>query len=133
MLQPVPVPDNDTAPYWASLSQGQWKMQRCNKCGRWNWPPRPRCCGCLSDELTWRALTGEGSIYSYCIVHTDLVRGFSPPYVVAHVELIDQVGLRVISNIIDVDISEIDIGMRVEMWPCSTEDGFVIPKFKLKR
>ena len=36
----VPVPDRDSAPYWAALAQGRFELQHCRDCGHWNAPAR---------------------------------------------------------------------------------------------
>ena len=41
--RPLPYPDRDSEPYWSALSNGELKLQRCNDCGAFRWPPRAIC------------------------------------------------------------------------------------------
>jgi uncharacterized protein len=65
----VPVPDRDSARYWAALADGQFLVQQCADCGRWTWPVRPICSGCHGDDLAWRAPEGTGEVYSWVVTH----------------------------------------------------------------
>ena len=88
----VPVPDRDSARYWAALADGQFLVQQCADCGRWTWPVRPICSGCHGDHLAWKAPAGTGGVYSWVVTHqpyapelVDLV-----PYTTALVRLDEQ-------------------------------------------
>jgi len=54
-------------------------------------------------------------VYSFSIVHVKLAPGFDPPYVVALVELDEQAGLRLVTNIVQSPIEAIHIGMPVDV------------------
>jgi hypothetical protein len=88
----VPVPDRDTAPYWAALAEGRFLVQRCNACRRWTWPARPICSGCHGEDLAWEEASGTGEVYSWVITHQpyapDLVEAV--PYTVVLVRLDEQ-------------------------------------------
>jgi uncharacterized OB-fold protein len=88
----IPVPDRDTAPYWAALAQGRFVLQRCRDCHRWTWPARPICSGCHGDNLAWEEPSGTGEVYSWVVTHQpygpDLAR--LVPYTVALVRLDEQ-------------------------------------------
>lgn len=88
----LPVPDRDTAPYWAGLAQGRFLVQRCRQCRRWTWPARPMCSGCHGADLEWVEPSGKGEIYSWVVTHQpygpDLAK--LVPYVVALVRIDEQ-------------------------------------------
>jgi hypothetical protein len=59
-------------------------------------------------------VSGEGTIYSYSIMHYPGNPGFDElPYAVVIVELSEQSGLRTVGNLLDVAPHEIEIGMPV--------------------
>jgi uncharacterized OB-fold protein len=88
----VPVPDPDSAPYWAALAKGALELQRCLDCGHWTWPPRPICSGCHGDHLAWEKVKGTGEVYSWVVTH----RPYTPdvvdlvPYTIALVRIDEQ-------------------------------------------
>lgn len=50
--------------YAAFLSQGDWRIQRCDGCGRHVFYPRQMCPHCGSAALTWVRPQGTGRIYA---------------------------------------------------------------------
>ncbi len=48
--------------FWDSLKQGKITTLRCNKCGTYMFPPVPICRECLSRDLQWVPLSGEGEL-----------------------------------------------------------------------
>jgi uncharacterized protein len=113
----IPVPDRDTAPYWAALAQGRFELQRCRDCQRWTWPARPICSGCHGDNLAWEEPSGTGEVYSWVVTHqaygADLVR--LVPYTVALVRLDEQDDILIPGRF--VSDSEIHQGLRVRAAP----------------
>src|SRR3546814_15964799 len=73
-------------------------------------PPTPFCPECQSDAIAWPELSGAATLYSFAVVH-----GFpglpDVTLVSAVVDLPDAPGARLISNIIDIDPDEVEIGM----------------------
>ena len=53
-------------------------------------------------------LSGSGSIYSYIVHHHPPIPGFTLPYVVVLVDLVE--GIRMIGNLVDADIDLIADG-----------------------
>jgi uncharacterized OB-fold protein len=113
----IPVPDRDTAPYWAALANGQFLLQRCGDCGRWTWPVRPICSGCHGTNLAWEAPSGTGKVYSWVVTHQpygpDLAR--LVPYTVALVRVDEQDDILIPGRFVS-DI-EIHQGLRVRAAP----------------
>ena len=52
-----------------------------------------------------------------------------PPYVLAEVELVEQAGLRLLTNIVDCAIDDVRIGMAVEVCFVRSGEAF-IPLFR---
>jgi uncharacterized OB-fold protein len=98
---PVPVRDEQSAPYWAALDEGRHIFQRCTTCGHAWLPPRHECPRCLNDTSTWETAGGKARLISWVVYHTAFHPAFKDrlPYTVAVVELAE--GPRLISNIVD--------------------------------
>ncbi len=101
--------------FWSSGSDGLLRFLRCSACRFILHPPSPRCPMCLSKDLAPSPVSGRGSIYSFTVDHQPWIPGFDPPYVIAMVELDDQPGLRILSNVIDCRIDAVNIGMVVNV------------------
>jgi uncharacterized OB-fold protein len=116
--KPAPIPDHDSRPFWEACKQHELRVQRCAACGRFRWPPRTFCPGCYSREHEWVRLPGRGAVYSFSIVHHAVSPAFKDetPYVVALVELDGADGqVRLLSNVIDCPVEEVEVGMPVEV------------------
>jgi uncharacterized OB-fold protein len=111
----LPVPDLDTAPYWAALAQGRFVMQRCRDCSRWTWPARPICSGCYGENLAWEEPSGIGEVYSWIVTHQRYGPDVPVPNTVALVRLDEQDDILIPGRYVsDVAISQ---GLRVRAVP----------------
>ena len=131
-LRPAPSPDGESAPYWAAAKAHRFELPHCAACGLWIFPPRALCPACWT-EPTWRAPSGRGTVYTFTIMRDSFMKGFPPPYVVAQVELEDQAALRMIANIIDCDVSDVRIGMPVEVTFEDRSETVTVPQFRPRR
>jgi uncharacterized OB-fold protein len=73
--------------------------------------------------------SGRGTVYSYVVHHHPPVPGFTPPFVVALVEL--EEGVRVVSNLIEVDPSSVEIGLPVRVAFEAVDDELTLPVFEV--
>src|ERR1700681_4154536 len=89
---PVPVPDRDSAAYWAALAEGRFLVQHCGDCGRWTWPARPICSGCHGENMQFEEPSGTGTVYSWVVTHQPYSPGLARivPYTIALVRLDEQ-------------------------------------------
>ena len=128
----LPVADPDTAPYWASCAKHQLRLQRCVGCTRLQHFPGPVCRSCGAKDLEWSEVSGRGFIYTFIVVHHVVAAGFPKdrPYVVAWVELDDQPGLRVLTNILECSPDDVSIGQRVEVTFEDLPGGVSLPQFR---
>jgi uncharacterized protein len=115
------VTDLDRA-FWTGGREGRLLIQRCVACRRWAHPPRARCLAC-GGAVAPEPVSGEGTVYSFTVNHYPFNPRVAVPYVVALVELVEQEGLRLPTNIIDCDPSGVHIGLRVRV--AFEEDGDV--------
>jgi uncharacterized protein len=64
-----PVPDHDSAPFWAALRDRRLIVQQCDACGTLRWPFRSVCANCRGRAAAERTISGTGTIYSWTIIH----------------------------------------------------------------
>ncbi len=95
-----------TGPYY------RLEGRRCRRCGELQFPPRAACGACGGNDTEPFRFCGRGTVFSFAEVATPLP-GFPGPYLAALVEL--EEGVRVTTQLTDVDPDEVTIGMPVEM------------------
>lgn len=127
---PLPVPSEDGAPFWASLRNGELRVHRCTACGRLQHPPRLMCVQCGSTEREWALVSGRGTVYSFVITRQAVHPSFEGhiPYATVIVEL--EEGPRLASNLIDVPVDEVAIGMPVRLELTAVSDDITLPLFR---
>jgi uncharacterized OB-fold protein len=54
-----------------------------------------------------------GLVYAFTINHSRWLPDMEPPYIVAEVELVEQEGLRLMTNIVDCPLDEVRTGMAI--------------------
>jgi len=98
---PVPVPDRDTQPFWDGCARGELMIQRCSRCGRWLWQPRPVCSSCQTPDPVWTRVPGRGHIASWTVIRPPTLPAFAEhvPFVVLLVEL--EEGMRLLGYLVD--------------------------------
>ena len=112
-VRPLPLLDELNRDYWCGGADNQLLIYRCKSCGFYRHPPAPVCNRCYSRDVGAEPVSGRGSVYSFTINEQPWLPAFPPPYVVALVELQEQDGLRVVSNIVGCDIATVRIGLPV--------------------
>src|SRR5690554_4963175 len=129
--RPLPQPTLDTEQYWAGALKQQLLVQRCQHCSRYQFYPRAFCTECLSDELEWVQASGQGRIYTFTICRIAPSPAFKKflPYAAAIVELDE--GARMLTNILESDITKVAIGARVTVCFQRVSDDCNLPQFKL--
>jgi len=83
----VPYGDALMLPFWAGAARKELRVQRCLACGAHQFYPRPFCLACGSDSVTWVASSGKATVYSLTTIHRAVAPEWTPPYVVALVDL----------------------------------------------
>jgi uncharacterized OB-fold protein/acyl dehydratase len=125
--RPKPPRNQDNAFFWEGVDRGELLIQHCTSCGRLRHPPRPMCPNCQSLEWDTVASSGRGEVYSFIVPHHPQVPMFEYPYVVAVIAL--EEGTRLISNVIDIDPADVEIGMAVEVRFVAVDDELTLPLF----
>jgi uncharacterized OB-fold protein len=126
--RPRPAINRDNAYFWEGVDRGELLIQRCTKCQQLRHPPMPACAKCGSLEWDTVASSGRGTVYSWVVPHYPVVPMFEYPYVVVLVELDE--GVRIVSNLIDIDPGDVKIGMAVEVTYVQTDPGLTLPMFR---
>lgn len=129
--KPLPVIDEDTAPYWKYCKRHELRMQKCTECNHIRFPAGILCPACHCMNAEWVKLSGQGTIFSYVVFRKAYHPAYQDeiPYVVAIIQLDE--GPRMESNIIDTDVNEIKIGMPVKLFFEDVTDEISLPKFKI--
>jgi uncharacterized protein len=118
-----------TAPFWTSGADGLLRIAQCGDCGRYQHPPLPVCPSCHAVRMSFQPVSGRGTVWSWTINRYQWVPSMPPPYIVAEVELAEQPGLRLRTNIISADPAHVRIGMPVRV--CFARAGQAyIPLFR---
>lgn len=135
--RPMPVPDEESRPFFEGAQEGNLMILRCQACGHRMWgtshsgslPVTTRCHACFSETLEWVAASGKGSLYSYVIMHQPYP-GFEDevPYNIALVEL--EEGVRCISNVVGCPNDDLEVGMPLEVTFETFGDQVSLPMFR---
>jgi len=128
---PVTAPERtpETERFWQATADGRLVLPCCNDCGTVIWYPRGLCPACGSVSVSWLEASGEGTVYSFTVVHrTSGPFRDAVPYVAAYVELSE--GPRLLTNIIGCEPHEVHIGQRVHVVFCPTGDGSALHRFE---
>jgi hypothetical protein len=116
--------------FWEGGRDGKLQFLRCDKCGYYIHPPTPICPRCHSKSLSVTPVSGDAALYSYTVNHQAWMPGPELPYVVAIVELPEQEGLRLTTNLVNCDLDAIAIGMPVRVTFENHDDEVWIPLFE---
>ncbi|MBI3797546.1 MAG: OB-fold domain-containing protein [Deltaproteobacteria bacterium] len=131
--KPLPAADELSQPFWDAAKQHQLVAQRCQECGYFNHPPRPACDACQSQQLQFEPVSGQGTIYSFTVMHQPNIAGFEDqiPYVNIFIELDEQPLLFMVSNLPGSERDRVRIGGRVEAYFEDVDAEVTLPQFRL--
>ncbi|MEM7099067.1 MAG: OB-fold domain-containing protein [Pseudomonadota bacterium] len=127
----LPEPTEAARPFFDGAKEGKLRLQSCNQCHHWSFPPMTVCQNCGSSDISWKDASGEGTVYA----HGRLARQYHPrhtnrlPIVLAQVDIAE--GARLNTNIVGTDPNHIKAGDKVRVTFEQFDDGGVIPVFEL--
>ena len=114
---PVPVAESDgiPAPYWAGLREGRLLVQRCTRCGTWQFAPECICHRCHAFDPAWVEVPPQGRIYSWERVWHPVHPALKDrcPYLAVLVELPQAGNVRMVGNLLGDPLQEVRIGAGV--------------------
>ncbi len=118
------IPINKTLKFWEGLKEGKVYATKCKQCGKIYFPPSPDCPSCLTSDMGWTELSGEGEIETFTHV---IVRPASfqdeRPYTVAIARLKE--GVRVLAWLVGAKKKDIKVGLKVKLHAEVTPEGRV--------
>jgi uncharacterized OB-fold protein len=126
--RPDPIVTRDSAFFWEGAERGELLGQACGDCGRFRHPPTPMCSECHSVSWNATPLSGRGTVYAWSIPEHPRIPMFDYPLVVALIDLDE--GIRLLSNLCDIDPDEVETGMLVEVFFAPTAGGKAVPQFR---
>jgi len=119
----------ETKPFWDATAEGRIDLPICDDCGYVIWYPRGVCPECQSTALTWTAMSGRGTVYSYTIIRGGVGSRWREhiPFVVAYVELDE--GPRLLTNVVEIEPDAVEVGLAVEAVFDTAGDGSAVVRF----
>lgn len=127
-MRKLPALDPDNEAFWTSGQSGRLMITRCVQCRRYQHPPLPVCPEC-GDDTRPEPVSGTGRVMTFSVNYQPWVPGQEVPFVLAVVELDEQEGLWIMSNIVDCAPDDVTIGMPVQV--CfELQDDVWVPLFK---
>jgi uncharacterized OB-fold protein len=114
MDKPMPEATPTSEPFWNGLKEHKVRIQYSPSLGQYVFYPRVLAPGTLADDLEWREISGEGTLYTFTVAD----RPTAPPWddalpqLLAVVELDE--GPRLSTEMVNIDPAALRVGMRVK-------------------
>jgi uncharacterized protein len=124
-VRPLPEVNSSNAFFWTAGEHGALQMLHCRPCDYWIHPEGPVCPKCRSSEIVPDPLSGRGEVLTFTVNHQKWYPELEVPYVIAVIELPEQRGLRLTTNIVGCGVDEVHIGMAVHVQFEHIEDVWV--------
>ena len=104
-----------TARYHREVPQRyRLEASRCSKCGHTSFPPRLVCPECKGKDFQTVRLSDEGKLLTFTVVRVaSETFSHETPFAVGIVELND--GVRITTQVTDVDVDELTVGQKVRL------------------
>jgi uncharacterized protein len=124
-----PMADERIQPFWDAAKEERLVAPKCASCGTFRMPPVRFCAHCLSQDLAWEPLPGTGAVYTFIIVRHPLNPNATNyvPYMPAAIEADGAPGIRFISNVVECEPEDVEIGMKVEVVWNHVSDTLTLP------
>jgi uncharacterized OB-fold protein len=110
---PRVTPENEH--FWRGGERGELRFLRCAACRTYVHPPSPVCPTCYARELAPEAVSGRATVLTYTWNHQPWVPSPDHPYPIAIVEIEEQAGLRLMTNVLRVTEETLRVGMQVQV------------------
>ncbi len=114
-MRPLPELTPETGWFWTSGQDGVLRIQGCTDCGQLVHPPVPICPYCRGRSAKPTEVSGRGTIIGFTVNAHQWLAGFPPPYVIGNVALAEDPRIRLTTNIVGCDPSEVRIGQEVRV------------------
>jgi uncharacterized OB-fold protein len=118
--------------FWRGGEHGELRFLRCRACRTYVHPPAPVCPDCYGKDLAVEAVSGRASVLTFTLNHQPWVPAPDHPYAIAIVEIEEQPGLRLMTNVVGCPPQEVRVGMPVQV-VFEQHDDVWIPLFTPRR
>ncbi len=127
--KPMPLPDEESQPYFDAAARGVLLLKQCDDCRAYLQPDVKFCSQCLGEKLDWAEASGNGTLFTFGIVHQK-IPGFEndTPYNVSVIQLPE--GPRMTCNVIGCENDDLKVGMPVVVDFVDSGNGTKLPKFR---
>ena len=128
--RPLPALEPHTEAFWRACRAGRLEFTHCVPC---NWlihPSRPLCPRCRGRDLDVVAVSGRAHLHSYTVNHQAWFPGQPVPYIIGLVELDEQPGLRLTTNIVNCAPEHLAIGMALQVVFETVNDDVALALFE---
>lgn len=129
MTRTLPLVSPSEEHFWYGGKNGQLFISRCQQCALFIHPTGPVCPHCLSFDVCAEAVSGSAIVSTYTINYQAWYPGLEVPYVIAIVELEEDSGVRLMTNIVNCQPEQVYIGMRVNVLFRQIDDVY-LPMFE---
>lgn len=124
-------PTNElTQTFWDATRERRLLLQWCTRCSAAVFYPRSDCPRCFGSSMEWRESPGRGEVYAVTVENRPQNPQLAAmaPYAVALIDLDE--GVRLLSNVVEVDPQRVIVGMRVVVAWEELSDGRRLPVFR---
>ncbi len=128
-VRPIPALEPLTEAFWRACRAGRLEFTHCVPCDHLIHPARPICPRCRGRSLDTVQVGGRARLYSYTVNHQAWYPGQPVPYVIGLVELVEQPGLRLMTNIVRCPLEDVQIGMPLRVLFEEVTDTIALPLF----
>lgn len=124
---PRVTPQNEH--FWRGGEHGELRFLHCGSCDTFVHPPAPVCPDCHGKGLAVKAVSGRATVVTYTLNHQPWVPAPDHPYAIAIVEIEEQRGLRLMTNVVRCAAEDVHIDMPVRV-VFEQHDDVWIPLFE---
>ena len=113
----LPNPDEETKEWWEAAKRHELVAQQCIDCQTFRHPPQLTCTNCYGENCEWVKLSGQGTLYTYIIVHQPVLAAFvdAAPYNVAKITPEEAPNIHFTGVVVDVKNDGLKVGMPLEV------------------
>jgi uncharacterized protein len=129
------ISQTKVARFAIELAEGKIMATLCKKCGKKYYPPRADCSDCMSSEMEWKPIGGEGKLVTFTKIYVPpehfAIRQPRMPFSSVQFEpcpigiLEVEDGLRIMGWMPKIDVKKIRVGMKLKASPQILLDGKV--------
>jgi len=122
------IPTSKIQKFWDEIKEGKIFATKCKNCGKLNFPPVADCPACLSSDMEWVKLSGEGEIetFTHIPVKPPTFQSYDD-YTIAIARLKE--GVRALAWLTGVKLPDTKVGMKVKLVAKTTPEGTLTYEF----